>query len=86
MPAPNVLERPSANQTEYFSTGATFGKKKKPQKTQKKKQNSETLNPKSVKSFSMTRCTEKTGGLQHLQMIAPTCLGDTDKQDWMLKE
>jgi hypothetical protein len=27
-----------------------------------------------------------TGGLQHLQMYLQTCLGDTDKQDWMLKE
>jgi hypothetical protein len=30
-PAPNVLGRPSADQTEYFPAGATLGKKKKEQ-------------------------------------------------------
>jgi hypothetical protein len=54
----------------------TWQKKKK-----KKKQNFETLNPQPVKSFSLPCYTEKTGG-HWLQ----TCLGDTDKQDWMLKE
>jgi hypothetical protein len=32
-PAPNVLGRPAADQTEYFLTGATLGKKKKKQET-----------------------------------------------------
>jgi hypothetical protein len=39
-------------------------------KKPKKKQNSETLNPQPVKSFSTPLYTEKTGGLQHLQMPA----------------
>jgi hypothetical protein len=58
--------------------------KRKPKK--KKKQNFKTLNPQPIKSFSTPRYTEKTGGFQHHQMPAPTCLGDADKQDWMLKE
>jgi hypothetical protein len=62
-----VLGRPSADQTEYFPAGSTLGRKK----MKKKKQNSETLNPQLVKSFSTTCCTEKTGGLLHHQMPAP---------------
>jgi hypothetical protein len=62
-----VLGRPSADQTEYFPTGTTLGKKKK----KKKKQNSKTLNPQLVKIFSMPWYTEKTGGLQYCQMPAP---------------
>jgi hypothetical protein len=69
-----VLGRPLADQIEYFPATATLGKKKK-----KKKQNYEILNPQPVKSFSTPRYTEKTGGLQHWQMLAPTCLGDADK-------
>jgi hypothetical protein len=37
----------------------------------KKKQNSETLNPQPIKSFSTPHYTEKTGGLQHHQTLAP---------------
>jgi hypothetical protein len=44
-------------------------------KEKKKKQNSESLNPKPVKSFSTPCYTEKTGGLQHRQMQAPSMLG-----------
>jgi hypothetical protein len=57
-----------------------LGKKKK-----KKKQNSKTLNRYPIKSFSTLRYTEKIGGLKHCQMLATTCLGDAEKQDWMLK-
>jgi hypothetical protein len=74
-----MLGRPSVDQTEYFPAGATFVKKKKKKKN--KKQNSETLNPQPIKSFSMLCYTENTGGLQHHQMLAPTCLGDADKQE-----
>jgi hypothetical protein len=38
--------------------------------TKRKKQNSKTLNPQSVESFSMPHYTEKTGRLQHLQTLA----------------
>jgi hypothetical protein len=55
-------------------------------KKKKKKQNSETLNPQPVKCFSMPHYTEKTEGLQHHQTQAPTCLGNADKQNWMLKK
>jgi hypothetical protein len=48
---------------------------KKAQKNKKKKQNSKTLNPQPVKSFSTSCYTEKTGGLQHRQMPAPNLLG-----------
>jgi hypothetical protein len=44
-----VLGRPSADQKEYFPDGATLGKKKK---NKRKKQNSKTLNPQSIKSYS----------------------------------
>jgi hypothetical protein len=44
-------------------------------KTTKKNQNSDTLNPQSVQSFSMPCHTEKTGGLPHCQMPAPYLLG-----------
>jgi hypothetical protein len=54
-------------QTEYFPAGATLSKNK----TKKKKQNSETLNPQPIKSVSMPHYTEKTGGLQHHQTQAP---------------
>jgi hypothetical protein len=64
-----VLGRPSADQTEYFPAGATLGKKT--QKNKKKKQNSETLNPQPIKSFSTPNYTQKTGGSQHHQMPAP---------------
>jgi hypothetical protein len=40
-------------------------------KTQRKKQNSETLNPQAIQSFSTPCYTEKAGGLQHHQMLAP---------------
>jgi hypothetical protein len=40
----------------------------------KKKQNSETLNPQPIKTFSIACYTEKTGGLQYWQTSAPTCL------------
>jgi hypothetical protein len=40
----------------------------------KKKQNSETLNPQPIKSFSTPHYTEKTGGLQHHQTPAPNLL------------
>jgi hypothetical protein len=53
-------------------------------KKKRKKQNSETPQP--IKSFSMPCYTEKIGELQHCQKPAPTCLGDADKQDWMLKK
>jgi hypothetical protein len=55
-----MFGRPSADQTQYFPAGATLAKKKK---KKKKKQNSKTLNPQPVKSFSMPHYTEKTGGL-----------------------
>jgi hypothetical protein len=69
-PAPKVLERPSADHTEYFPAGATPGKKT----NKKKKQNSKTLNPTPIKSFSMPRYIEKTGGLPHCQMPATNLL------------
>jgi hypothetical protein len=50
-----MLGRPSADQTKYFPAGATLGRKKN---NNKKKQNSETLNPQPIKSFSMPRYTE----------------------------
>jgi hypothetical protein len=78
-----VLGRPSADQTEYFLARVTLGKKK--QKNKKKNQNSETLSPQPIKSFSMLHYTKKARGLQH-QCWLQTCLGDIDKQDWMLKE
>jgi hypothetical protein len=49
--------------------------KKKIKKKKKKKQNSETLNPQPIKSFSMPHYTEKTGGLLHHQMPAHNLLG-----------
>jgi hypothetical protein len=55
-------------------------------KKKKKKQNSKTLNTQPIQGFSMPHYTEKTGGLQHCQTPAPTCLGNPDEQDWMLKE
>jgi hypothetical protein len=64
-----VLGRPSTDQTEYFPARATLGKKKK--KKKKKKQNSETLNPHPVKSFSIPHYTEKAGGLQNCQTPVP---------------
>jgi hypothetical protein len=67
LPAPKVLGRPSADQTEYIRAWAAHGKKKK---TKKKKQNSKTLNPQPVKSFSSLQYTEKIVGLQHLQTLA----------------
>jgi hypothetical protein len=39
-------------------------------KTKKKKQNSKTLNPQPVKSFSTPHYTEKTGGLPYSQTLA----------------
>jgi hypothetical protein len=66
----NMLWRPSGDQTECFLAGATLGKKKK-----KKKQNSETLNPQPVKSFSKPHYTEKIGGIQHCQTLALNLLG-----------
>jgi hypothetical protein len=72
-----MLGRPSAEQKEYFPARDTLGKKKR--QNQKEETKLETLNPQVVKSFSTPHYTEKRGGLQ-------TSLGDTDKQDWMLKE
>jgi hypothetical protein len=64
--------RPSADQTEYFPATVTLHKiTTTTTKNKKKKQNSETLNPQPVKSFSMLRYTEKTGGLQHHQTPFP---------------
>jgi hypothetical protein len=56
------------------------------QKKTKRRNNSETLNPKPMQSFSTPHYTEKTGGLLPHQMLAKTCLGEADKQDWMLKK
>jgi hypothetical protein len=61
-----MLGRPSADQTEYFPDGATIGKKRKKEET--KLQNPE---PTAHKSFSMPHYTEKTGGLQPCQTLAP---------------
>jgi hypothetical protein len=44
-------------------------------KTTKKNQNSNTLNPQPVKSFSTPCYSEKTGGLPHHQTPAPNLLG-----------
>jgi hypothetical protein len=58
-----------------------LAKKKKEEET--KFQNPE---PPAHKNFSMPCYTEKTGGLQSTtRRQLQTCLGDTDKQDWMLK-
>jgi hypothetical protein len=65
--APNVLGRPSADQTEYFPSGDTLCKKKKKEE-ETKLQNPE--HPPSVKSFSTPLYIEKTEGLQHLQTPA----------------
>jgi hypothetical protein len=50
-------------------------KKEEEQEEEIKLQN---LNPEPLKSFSMPCYTEKTGGVQHKQMPAITCLGDAD--------
>jgi hypothetical protein len=57
-------------------------------KKKKKKQNSKTLNPKPIKSYSTSRYMKKRGKRRApaLWDAAQTCLGDADKQDWMLKE
>jgi hypothetical protein len=44
------------------------------EKTTKKTQNSNTLNPQPVQSFSMPHYTEKTGGLLCHQMLDPNLL------------
>jgi hypothetical protein len=44
-------------------------------KITKKKQNSNTLNPQHIQSFSTPHYTEKTGGLPRHQMLAPNLLG-----------
>jgi hypothetical protein len=44
------------------------------EKTTKKKQNFDTLNPQPVQSFSTSSDTKKTGGLPHFQMLAPNLL------------
>jgi hypothetical protein len=44
-------------------------------KSIKKNKNFNTLNPQPVQSFSMQRCTEKTGELPHRQTLAPNLLG-----------
>jgi hypothetical protein len=41
LPAPNVLGKPSADQTEYFPAGATLGKKKKEEEEEIKLPNPE---------------------------------------------
>jgi hypothetical protein len=66
-----VLGRPSADQREYLPAGAILGKKKK---SKKKKQNSKTLNPQPVKSFSTPHYPERIGGLHHCQMPAQNLL------------
>jgi hypothetical protein len=49
-------------------------------KAKKKKQNSETLNPLPVITL------RKQEGSCTTRCQLQTCLGDADKQDWMLKE
>jgi hypothetical protein len=77
-----VLGRPSADQIECCPAGHILGKKKN-QKEETKLWNPE---PQSVKSFSMPRYTEKTGGLQHHQMVAPNHPRRCRQQIWILKE
>jgi hypothetical protein len=80
-----VLVRPSADQKEHFSTGATFGRKKP--KNKKKKQNSKVLNfPSPYKASPCHITLRKQEGSHNTRCRLQTYLGDADKQDWMLKE
>jgi hypothetical protein len=69
--APTCFEDLQEIKQNAFLLELHLAKKKK----KKKKQNSETLNPQPVKSFSKPHYTEKIGGIQHCQTLALNLLG-----------